>query len=176
MQYLSVMCLPASQFGFHTLACTVPLHWDLLEDEVLYKNEKNSSSLVLLGCCKRSLSLKYTYLCCSYHRCRNRRGRSGHGLTTLLTWYFKAKSRVQQAMSLSHSLLAYAITHVIAISTSCVYCRASSEMCDAAVAVLPNCSSTQHSKITHSLHKHLTWPLQFCFLCLWLQLHAYFWR
>ena len=46
-----------------------------------------------------------------------------------------------------------------------MYCyRASSEMSDAAVAVRPNCSSAQHSKVTHSLHKHLAWPLQFCFL------------
>ena len=26
MQYLSVKCLPASQFEFRTLACIVPLH------------------------------------------------------------------------------------------------------------------------------------------------------
>ena len=47
---------------------------------------------------------------------------------------------------------------------SSMYCRASSEMSDAAVAVRPNCSSAQHSTVTHSLHKHLAWPLQFCFL------------
>ena len=45
-----------------------------------------------------------------------------------------------------------------------MYCHASSEMSDAAVAVRPNCCSAQHSKVTHSLHKHLAWPLQFCFL------------
>jgi len=38
---------------------------------------------------------------------------------------------------------------------------------DAAVAVRPNCSSAQHSKVTHSLLKHLAWPLQFCFLRRW---------
>ena len=26
------------------------------------------------------------------------------------------------------------------------------------------CISAQHSKATHSLHRHLAWPLQFCFL------------
>ena len=36
-------------------------------------------------------------------------------------------------------------------------------MSDTAVAVLPNYSTA----FTHSLHKHLPWPLQFCFLRLW---------
>ena len=100
------------------------------------------------------------------HRCRNRcGGQSGHGLTTFLTCYYKAKSGVRRVISLSHLLLVDASARTIAIGTPwSVYCRASSEMSDAAVAVHPNCSSTQHSKVTHSLHKHLAWPLQFCFL------------
>ena len=102
---------------------------------------------------------------CRSRRRRNRWGQSGHGLTTLLTCYYKAKLKVQRVMSLSHPLLAYAITRVIMIGTPwSVYCRASSEMSDAVVAVCPNCSSAQHSKVTYSLHKHLAWPLQCCFL------------
>ena len=134
---------------------------------------------------------------CKLHRRRNQWGWSGHGLTTFLTCWYKAKSRVRQAMSLSHPLLAYmyAIACAIGIGTSAgghrgaaptirfspfrvvgwglttdywplttdfiwyslsVYCRASSEMSDAAVAVRPNCSSAQHSKVIHSLHKHLS--------------------
>ena len=101
------------------------------------------------------------------HRRRNRWGRSGHGLTIFLTCYYEAKPRVRRVISLSHPLLVYVIrrTCAIAIGTPwSVYCRASSEMSDRAVAVHPN---TQHSKVTHSLHKHLAWPLQFCFLRLW---------
>ena len=56
-------------------------------------------------------------------------------------------------------------------SAAVVYCRASSEMSDAEVAVCPNCLSAQPSKVTHLLHKHLAWPLQFCFLRLWNQHH-----
>ena len=66
-------------------------------------------------------------------------------------------------MSLSHPLLVHAIAHTIAIGTPVsVYCCASSEMSDAAIAVHPNCSSAQHSKVTHSLHKNLAWPLFLC--------------
>ena len=93
---------------------------------------------------------------------RNQCGQPGHGLTTLLTCYYKAKLKVRWVMSLSHH---YAIACAIGIATPwSVYCRASSDMSDAAVAVHPNCSSAQHSKVTHSLHKHLAWPLQFCFV------------
>ena len=56
-------------------------------------------------------------------------------------------------------------------SAAVVYCRASSEMSDAEVAICPNCLSAQPSKVTHLLHKHLAWPLQFCFLRLWNQHH-----
>ena len=57
---------------------------------------------------------------CKLHRRRNWWGWSGHGLTTFLTCWYKAKSRVRQAMSLSHPLLAYmyAITCTIGIGTS----------------------------------------------------------
>ena len=41
-----------------------------------------------------------------------------------------------------------------------MYCRASGEMSDAAVGVHPDCCA-------YSLHKHLAWPLQFCFLRQW---------
>ena len=76
------------------------------------------------------------------------------------------QNRKCRGLSFSHSLLACAIAHVIAISSYSlsVYCRASRELSDAMVAVRPNCSSTQHSTVIHSIHKHLAWPLQFCFL------------
>jgi len=93
------------------------------------------------------------------HRRRNRWGRSSHGLTTFLTCYYKAKSRVRRAMSLPHSLLAYTIARDHNRYFLSVYCRASSEMSDTVVAVRLNCSSAQHSKVTHSLHKHLAWTL-----------------
>ena len=51
------------------------------------------------------------------HRCRNWWGRSGHGLTTFMTYYYKAKSRVRRVISSSHPLLVYAIARVIAIGT-----------------------------------------------------------
>ena len=113
-----------------------------------------------------------------FHRCRNPCGRSGHGLTTFLTCHYKAKSRVRQVISLPHPLLADAITCTIAIGTPwSVYCCASSEMSDAAVAVRPNCTSVQHSKVIHPLHKHLAWPLQFCFLrrCVWHTCCSHLW-
>ena len=86
-------------------------------------------------------------------------GTGGAGLTTFLTCYFKAKSRVRQAMSLSHSLLANAIARDRNRYSLSVYCCASSEMSDTVAAIRPNCSSAQHSKVTHSLHKHLTTPI-----------------
>lgn len=39
---------------------------------------------------------------------------------------------------------------------ACMYCRASAETSDAAVGVCPDCCG-------YSLHRHLAWPLQFCF-------------
>ena len=48
-----------------------------------------------------------------------------------------------------------------------VYCRGSGELSDTAVAVRSDCPSAQHSQVTCSLHKHLAWPLQFCFLGSW---------
>ena len=58
-----------------------------------------------------------------------------------------------------------------------MYCHASGEMSDAAVAIHPNCLSAQHSGVTHSLYNHLAWPLQFCFLllCTWL-LYFHVWK
>ena len=111
--------------------------------------------------CASNLHFMIT-LCQLIHRCRNWWGQSGHGLTTFLTCYYKAKLRARRVISLSHPLLADAIVHTTAIGTPwSMYCCASSEMNDAAVAIRPNCSSAHHSKVTHSLHKHLAWPLQF---------------
>ena len=54
-------------------------------------------------------------------------------------------------------------------SAAIVYCRASGEMSNAEVAIRPNCLCAQHSKVTHLLHKHLAWPLQFILLPMPLQ-------
>ena len=114
---------------------------------------------LLFNCEWKSESTLYLKL----HRCRNRWGRSGHGLTTFLTCYYKAKSRVWWAMSLSHSLLAYGIACAITIGIPWV-CTIMQTVKWAMQAVRPNCTNAQHSKVTHLLHEHLAWPIQFWFL------------
>ena len=92
------------------------------------------------------------------HKHRNRWGRSGHGLTTFWAATIKWNQECGSLRDVSHPLLMYAIARSWSLRPpwSTYYC-ASGKMSDTAVGIRSDCWA-------YSLHKHLAWPLQFCFL------------
>jgi len=176
-------------YSEHCRRVTVLHHWYqllLVDTSTKICGFRHDDVIFLNTDLTRFLKWMQYLVACLLHRRRNRWGRSGHGLTTFLSCYYKTKSRVRRVMRWSHPLHTNVVSQArlscrgqtltpcesLARETNTnacnraqsrsrslrspwsVYCGASGEMSDAAVAVRPDCPRAQHSNI----HFTITWP------------------